>query len=142
MHNQKKNIYFAASIRGGRGDKVLYLQIIGLLKEYGEVLTEHIGDQTLSIWGEDRLTDKQIYQRDMTWHNEADVMVAEVTTPSLGVGYEIGKMEGKKPILCLFRKQDGQRISAMISGNRNLRIEEYQHLPDILKILENFFSGI
>jgi hypothetical protein len=37
-------IYFAGSIRGGREDAAFYHQIIALLIEYGEVLTEHIGD--------------------------------------------------------------------------------------------------
>ena len=116
-------IYFAGSIRGGRDDKELYLEVINLLGKYGKVLTEHIGDKTLSAMGEDGLTDEYIYDRDMAWLNEADVVVAEVTTPSLDVGYEIGKMEGKKPILCLYREQNGKRISAMIGGNKNVKIE-------------------
>ena len=34
------------------------------------------------------------------------VIVAEVTQPSLGVGYEIGRAYAmKKPILCLYRPQ-------------------------------------
>lgn len=58
-------IYFAGSIRGGRDDKELYLEIINLLGKYGKVLTEHIGDKTLSALGEDGPTDKYIYDRDM-----------------------------------------------------------------------------
>ena len=45
-------IYFAGSIRGGRGDKVFYDKIISLLKAYGTVLTEHVGDQSLNPRGE------------------------------------------------------------------------------------------
>lgn len=133
-------IYFAGSIRGGREDKELYLEIINLLGKYGKVLTEHIGDKTLSAMGEDGPTDEYIYDRDMTWLNEADVVVAEVTTPSLGVGYEIGKMEGKKPILCIYRAQDGKRISAMIGGNKNVRIEKYQAIKDLEPIFAQFFK--
>jgi len=134
-------IYFAGSIRGGRDDKKLYLQIINLLGKYGKVLTEHIGDKTLSAMGEDGPTDEYIYDRDMTWLNESDVVVAEVTMPSLGVGYEIGKIEGKKPVLCLYREQDGKRISAMIGGNKNLQIKKYKDLPDVQKILQEFFEA-
>ncbi len=141
MHSQKQ-IYFAASIRGGREDKELYLQIIGILSEYGIVLTGHIGDQTLSVWGEDGLSDLSIYERDMAWLAQAYVMVAEITTPSLGLGYEIGKMENKKPIICLFRKQNGRRISPMISGNQNILIKEYKELSDIKEILEKFFGAM
>ncbi len=74
-------IYFAGSIRGGRDDKDLYLEIIKLLGNYGKVLTEHIGDAKLSELGEN-LESTHIYNRDMNWLREADVVVAEVTTPS------------------------------------------------------------
>ncbi|MEM7514802.1 MAG: nucleoside 2-deoxyribosyltransferase, partial [Bacteroidota bacterium] len=47
------NIYFAGSIRGGRDDKELYLEIIQLLTEYGTVLTEHVADPSLTSWGEE-----------------------------------------------------------------------------------------
>ena len=45
-------IYFAGSIRGGREDQRLYLQIINYLKKYNEVLTEHIGDESINDLGE------------------------------------------------------------------------------------------
>lgn len=135
-------IYFAGSIRGGRDDKELYLEIINLLGKYGKVLTEHIGDKTLSAMGEDGPTDKYIYDRDMAWLNEADFVVAEVTTPSLGVGYEIGKIEDKKPTLCLYREQNGKRISAIIGGNKNVKIEKYRTIADLKSILEKFFKNI
>lgn len=133
-------IYFAGSIRGGRDDKGLYLEIINLLERYGKVLTEHIGDKALSALGEDGPTDKYIYERDMAWLNAADVVIAEVTTPSLGVGYEIGKMEGKKPILCVYREQDGKRVSAMIGGNGNLKLKRYKNTADLQRILKEFFT--
>lgn len=135
-------IYFAGSIRGGRNDKELYLKIINLLGKYGKVLTEHVGSGTLSSRGEDGITDECIYDRDMQWLNEADVVIAEVTMPSVGVGYEIGKMEGKKPILCLYREQSDKKISAMINGNRNLKIEKYKDLSEMQKIIEKFFCTI
>lgn len=135
-------IYFAGSIRGGRDDKELYLEIIDLLGKYGKVLTEHLGDKTLSAMGEDGQTDEYIYDRDMAWLNKADFVVAEVTTPSLGVGYEIGKIEKKKPILCLYREQDGKRISAMIGGNKNVKIEKYRVIQDLEPIFTEFFKKI
>jgi nucleoside 2-deoxyribosyltransferase len=133
-------IYFAGSIRGGREDKELYLEIVNLLTKYGKVLTEHIGDKTLSTLGEVGPTDQYIYDRDMVWLNEADVVVAEVTTPSLGVGYEIGKMENKKPILCIYREQHGKRVSAMIGGNGNLEFKRYQGVDDLNSIFDDFFT--
>ena len=84
-------IYFAGSIRGGRDDAKIYSQIIEFLQEYGQVLTEHIGKINLNTKGESTLSDKQIHDRDMKWLLDSDLMVAEVTNPSLGVGYEIGR---------------------------------------------------
>ena len=75
-------IYFAGSIRGGRDDQDLYMQLIQELNAYGTVLTEHIGDKTLSAQGES-VDEKFIFERDMRWVSEADVIVAEVSTPRL-----------------------------------------------------------
>ena len=136
-----KKIYFAGSIRGGRDDKELYLNIINLLSNYGTVLTEHIGDEKLSMMGE-VLESQKIYERDMEWLNESDVVVAEVSTPSLGVGYEIAKAEENKKMLCLYREQDGRRLSAMIGGNKNLVVKNYKTIEDIDKILKDFFGGV
>lgn len=79
-------IYFSGSISGGRGDQALYLEIITLLKHYGEVLTEFIGDGTLTHMGITTLTPVEIYTKDTNWLKECDVVVAEITTPSLGWG--------------------------------------------------------
>jgi len=131
-------IYFAGSIRGGRQDKELYLAIINLLRNYGEVLTEHVGNQSLTMNGENHLTDTSIYERDLAWLHQADVVVAEVTTPSLGVGYEIAKAETmQKRVLCLYRAQG---VSAMIAGSPNVTLKMYVGLSDIEKICNDFFK--
>lgn len=132
------NIYFAGSIRGGRSDQALYAEIVSILNKYGTVFTEHVGDKNISIMGEGDLT-RQIHDRDIKWLKEADLVVAEVTTPSLGVGYEIAKAEemGKK-ILCLFRRVEGRSISAMISGSDKLVLKEYKTPEDVKNIFEEF----
>lgn len=135
-------IYFAASIRGGRDDQKLYIDIIKMLKKYGEVLTEHIGSKDLLEQGEIEMSDNAIFARDCALLDQCDIIVAEVTNPSLGVGYEIGRMENKKPVLCLYRQQDGKRLSAMLAGNDNLLVANYKNLKDIEMVLENFFRKI
>jgi len=81
-----KKVYFAGSIRGGRDDQELYQSLITEIGKYAMVLTEHIGKKNLEM-GETNLTDAYIYERDMEWIREADLIIAEVSTPSLGVGY-------------------------------------------------------
>ncbi|MCF6358655.1 MAG: nucleoside 2-deoxyribosyltransferase [Draconibacterium sp.] len=132
-------IYFAGSIRGGREDAALYLQIIKYLKTYGEVLTEHIGDPNLTELGDDGPTDKYIHDRDLEWLNSADVLVAEVTTVSMGVGYEIGRaVKTGKKVLCLFRPDSGKNISAMISGCEDLKLVNYSNLQEAKKAIAEF----
>ncbi|MDD2778487.1 MAG: nucleoside 2-deoxyribosyltransferase [Methanocellales archaeon] len=134
-------IYFAGSIRGGREDAELYLQIIEHLKKYGEVLTEHVGDKNLALLGEDGVEDDYIHNRDLGWFLQSNVVVAEVTTPSLGVGYEIGRaVENQKRVLCLYRPQYGKRLSAMIAGSPDVTNAEYKTLDDAKKIIDDFFE--
>ena len=132
-------IYFAGSIRGGRDDKEIYEKIIQELTNYGDVLTEHVGDQRLGSSGE-RRRENSIYKRDMEWLRSADYVVAEVTNPSLGVGYEIGKVEDEKSILCLYRTQSDNSLSAMIPGNDNLEVAEYESVDQVRKILHRYFE--
>nr|XP_055165945.1 2'-deoxynucleoside 5'-phosphate N-hydrolase 1-like [Nyctereutes procyonoides] len=56
--------------------------------------------------------------RSRTWLGcSRHVLVAEVTQPSLGVGYEQDQAVAlNKRILCLFRPQSGRVLSAMIRG--------------------------
>ena len=134
-------IYFAASIRGGRDDWSSDLEIVTQLREYGEVLTEHIGDAELSTAGED-LGDRHIHDRDLGWLKSSDYLVAEVTTPSLGVGYEIGKAtEWGKPVLCLYRPAVGRTLSAMIAGSNGVTLSEYQSLTELNQIFEQYFRS-
>ena len=106
-------IYFAGSIRGGRDDRDIYASIIETLKRYGKVVTEHVGDADVSLGGENA-PDCDIHDRDLNWLRDSDVLVAEVTAPSLGVGYEIGRaVEWGKPVICLYRPSNGKKLSAI-----------------------------
>ncbi|XP_024858862.1 2'-deoxynucleoside 5'-phosphate N-hydrolase 1 isoform X2 [Kryptolebias marmoratus] len=112
-------IYFCGSIRGGRDDVHVYQRIVHKLQTYGSVLTEHVANMELRNTGEDKPAggDQAIHDRDVDWLRQSDVVVAEVTQPSLGVGYELGRVvDMKKKVLCLFRPSSGRILSAMIRG--------------------------
>ncbi|XP_052049503.1 2'-deoxynucleoside 5'-phosphate N-hydrolase 1 isoform X2 [Apodemus sylvaticus] len=107
-----RSVYFCGSIRGGREDQALYARIVSRLRRYGKVLTEHVADAELEPRGEEATGgDRLIHERDLAWLRQADVVVAEVTQPSLGVGYELGRAVAlSKPVLCLFRPQSGRDV--------------------------------
>lgn len=135
-------IYFAASIRGGRQDRALYEKIIMLLSAYGDVLTEHVGNKKYAIHTSKEMVEK-IYEDDMDKLEKSHVVVAEVSTPSLGVGYEIARAEQSHiPILCLYRKSARKSLSAMIAGNSQIQVKTYQTVDDMAKILDDFFTKV
>ena len=136
-------IYFAGAIRGGRNDAKIYEKIIIYLGNLGQVLTEHVGYQDLGNMGEKGGIDMAIYKRDIKWLYSADAIVAEVTTPSLGVGYELGIAEKlKKPVLCLYRPSTGKRLSAMIKGNNQFSIREYHNITEAQSCIDSFFKNL
>jgi len=136
------NIYFCGSIRGGRNLAATYEKMITLLGNYGRVLTEHLGSDE-EIESKDRvLSDQEIHDRDVQWIVESDVVVAEVTVPSLGVGYEIGRaIEMGKPVLCLFQKGSDFTLSAMIAGSNRVEMKYYKSLKEVEGLFRAFFTS-
>jgi nucleoside 2-deoxyribosyltransferase len=136
---EEMKIYFAASIRGGRDYARDYKAIISQLSTYGKVLTEHIADDKLDDRGEN-ISETAIFERDTGWLKESDIIIAEVTQPSLGVGYEIalGESLGKR-IICLFKQKSGN-LSAMIKGNRTLEVIEYRSIDELSAKLRQVFQ--
>ena len=136
-------IYFAGAIRGGRDDAKLYKEIITYLKNKGQVLTEHVGYQDLDSMGEKGDIDTTIYNRDMKWLQSADTIIAEVTTPSLGVGYELGIAEKlNKPVLCLYRLSEDKRLSAMVQGNKRFTCQNYNDITEVKLYIDKFLKQL
>lgn len=123
-------VYFAGSIRGGRHDAELYRKVIAALKEKHQVLTEHVGDLSLSTV-EDK-GDKVIYEQDTAWLRDCDVVVAECTQVSLGVGYELAYAEAHGKEVHIFYRPKETQLSAMLAGNERFHIHRYDDEVEIL----------
>lgn len=136
-------IYFAGSIRGGRDYARTYDELIGHIEQSATVLTEHIRHDDLTTRGEETLSDAEIYARDMSWLNESDAIIAEVSAPSLGVGYELGQAEELgKPMLCLLDVSGKARLSAMLSGNPKMTVVEYNDLSEAKRCIQTFIDKL
>ena len=134
-------IYFCGSIRGGRDLALIYAKMIEILGSFGEVLTEHLGSNEVIETKDRILSDKEIHDRDMQWIIESDLLVADVTVPSLGVGYEVGRaIEMGKPVLCLFQEGSKYTLSAMISGSDMVEMKYYRSIKDVKDLFETFFG--
>lgn len=131
--NEMKKVYFAGSIRGGRADAELYKRVIEYIKRGNIVLTEHIGDLSLSKVED---SDVAIYEQDTAWLKESDIVIAECTTTSLGVGYELGFAEAHGIPVHIFYDESRTRLSAMLAGNRNFHIHPYNSEAEIYQLLD------
>ena len=129
-----KKIYFAGSIRGGRIDADLYGRIIRYMQQNAKVLTEHVGSPHLNLMEQGK-KDIDIYDQDTAWLRESDIVIAECTCPSLGVGYELAYAE-KYEIPChIFYDRSKTQLSAMLTGNPYFTIHPYENESEIYNIL-------
>jgi nucleoside 2-deoxyribosyltransferase len=141
-----KKVYFACSISGGRNHAHLYQDIINAIKKANvKVLSEAFADKTLTaeVGHTTELSVREIYDRDLQWLNQADCVIAEITQPSLGVGYEIGKAEELgKPILALFYEGSGRRVSPMVGGNPKVTTVTYRNIHEAEQAITNFLQKL
>lgn len=137
------NIYFSCSITGGRQDQQVYHAIVDLLFKTGhQVPTAHLARADV-MEKETTVDPSEVYHRDVNWVLGSDALIAEVSTPSHGVGYEIAlALERRKPVLCCY--QHGRRVSKMITGNDmpTLSLVVYQSLDDLLPAIECFLASL
>lgn len=135
------NIYFSCSLTGGRADEATYGAIVDHLLSSGhEIPTAHLASP--EVMELERIVDPlEVYQRDIDWIKGCDAMIAEVSTPSHGVGYEIAfALSLNKPVLCCF--QEDKAVSKMITGNdsSSLTVRAYEDVDDALAIIADFLQ--
>lgn len=130
--------YFASAIRGGREKVDICIKINELLEQYGEVLDKHVANPNVNDLEKNK-SFEDIYNRDINWLKECDILVAEVSTPSLGVGYEIAYAEklGKR-IICVY--DASINISAMIGGNKTIELISYKDLDELITKLSEILN--
>lgn len=137
------NIYFSCSITGGRNDQGIYKLLVDQLTNWGhEVPTAILASPKVMDY-ENSVEPEVVYQRDVKWVEDCDALIAEVSTPSHGVGYEIAlALLLKKPVLCCFQK--GRKVSKIITGNDlpTLQLAMYETEDQLLNKVEEFLAGL
>lgn len=137
------NIYFACSITGGREFESVYQTITrALIDDCHKVPTAHLAES--GIRAREAVIDPlDVYSRDVAWIRASDALIAEVSVPSHGVGYEIGFALGLgKPVLALY--EDGRNVSKMISGNPDpkLSVKSYKDPDNAIELIKEFLRLI
>ncbi len=137
------NIYFACSITGGREFEAAYQEIVAALMADGhEIPTSHLAQS--EVMEDERVVAPQdVYERDVNWIRNCDALIAEVSVPSHGVGYEIGfALTIGKPVLCIHHKD--RKVSKMITGNQNpaLQVRSYSVLDEAVSHARSFLASV
>jgi len=133
------NIYFSCSITGGRSEEKIYQTMVEEMLTLGhEIPTAHLSQSNV-VEMDASSSPEEIFTRDMNWLLNCDAVVAEVTSPSHGVGYEIAVALGAgKPVLCCYQK--GRKVSSILIGNSSplLSLCPYSETAEVLEGIRLF----
>jgi len=118
-------VYFGASISLDRSLLPVYKKIVKeLISQKHKVLSEHVVDSNLKPGA--GLSAEKLFEKETATIEKADVMVAEVTSPSWGTAFLIEHaLENDIPVIALFYKENEQPLPMMIAGHPELYVEHY-----------------
>jgi nucleoside 2-deoxyribosyltransferase len=142
-------IYLACTVRGDRGAVGAARALADALISMGHVvLTSHLLDDNVET-AESSLTERDVFERDMTWLSEADLLIAEASGSSYGVGFEVGYVLGRSDVsdqrvLLLYDASRRSVVSRLISGNvhPNCTTYPYKDGEDLVRFLHSFLAPV
>jgi len=141
-------IYLACTVRGDRGGVAAGRAISERLQRAGhEVLTTHLLADDVEA-AESRLTERDVFARDLDWLTRCDVLVAEASGSSYGVGFEVGYVLGRAPtsgqrVVLLYDRSRRHAISRLIVGNCDTACTTfgYGSIDELTAFIDRQFSA-
>lgn len=134
-------IYCGGPIRGNKTYQQNYIQIVQIVEALGHSALSEISSKFHSSIP---LSAKQIYSRDVKWLDGSKLMIAEVSGPSLGVGFEVSYalFKRKIPVLAVYH-ESAEQVSSMIIGctDPKLQIKKYMDAEDLKKKITDFINS-
>lgn len=142
-------IYLACTVRGDRGGLAIARALADAIEDMGHtVLTRHLLEDDADAT-EAQLTERAVFERDMRWLESADVLIAEASGSSYGVGFEVGYVigrssESKQRVLLLYDAARRDRVSRLIAGNSHPSCTTYPYRDagDLLRFVEVFLAPV
>ena len=133
------HIYLACTVRGDRGAIAGLRSLVASLEDAGHViLTKHLLEDNVDA-AESSLTERAVYERDIAWLDACDVLIAEASGSSFGVGFEVGYVLGRSDrtnqrVVLLYRADRRDQISRLIAGNAHPRCDvvKYENPDDLV----------
>ena len=132
-------IYLACTVRGDRGAVAALRALAAALEQRGHtILTAHLLEDGVDT-AEAALTERAVYDRDIAWLESADLLIAEASGSSYGVGFEVGYVLGRadrtsQRVVLLYRGDRVSQISRLIPGNNHPRctVLKYDNPADLI----------
>ena len=137
-------IYLACTVRGDRGGLVAGRAICDQLQRLGhDVLTTHLLADNVDA-DEAKLAEADVYRRDLGWLTSCDVLVAEASGSSYGVGFEVGYVlaRGQK-VVVVYNAARRSAISRVVTGNcdPNCTTFGYASVEELVAFIEQRFAA-
>ena len=141
-------IYLACTVRGDRGGVAAGRAICECLERHGhEVLTTHLLADNVEA-AESQITEEEVFRRDLAWLGSCDVLVAEASGSSYGVGFEVGYVLGRahatgQRVVLLYDRARQHAISRLITGNRDAACTTfgYESIEDLKAFIDQQFAA-
>jgi len=140
-------IYLACTVRGDRGGVAAGRAICDRLQAHGHtVLTTHLLADDVNE-REAVLSEQDVYRRDLDWLSSCDVLVAEASGSSYGVGFEVGYVLGRartsgQRVLLLYDASKRHAVSRLIAGNCDEACETvaYASIDELVRLVDARFA--
>jgi len=132
-------IYLACTVRGDRGAVSALRGLVASLEAEGHtVLTKHLLNDDVES-AEAQLTERQVYERDIEWLEACDILIADASGSSFGVGFEVGYVLARSDrtrqwVLLLYSASRADAVSRLIVGNGHPRceVQKYENPEDLV----------
>jgi nucleoside 2-deoxyribosyltransferase len=132
-------IYLACTVRGDRGAVTALRSLVEALERGGHtILTKHLLDDGVDT-AEAALSEADVYARDVEWLDSCDLLIADASGSSFGVGFEVGYVLGRSDrthqrVMLLYRADRRDKISRLIAGNHHPRctVLKYENPADLV----------
>ncbi len=134
-------MYLAAAMtHPGRDIGAIHALLACLDEDGHDVPTRHVADpRGRAVDG--ALSDGQVARRDLDWIARCDALVAEVSTPSHGVGVEVAAaVAGGKPVLLVYSV--GTPVSRLLLGLHGVETFAYSSAHDAAERVRRFLASV
>ncbi len=140
-------IYLACTVRGDRRGVDAGRAMAAFLQQRGhDVLTTHLLAEDVEA-AEATLTEAAVFRRDVEWLSSCDLLVAEASGSSYGVGFEVGYVLGRasstgQRVILVYDRARQAAISRLIVGNcdRACATFGYSSIEELLGFLDRALS--